>query len=90
MRGWGYGFRDGLRGLPGLALGERETLRGATRVDGGRGKLLLWRERDALVCEIQDEGHIEDPLIGRSPPAPNQHTGTDSAFRSVAAGTVTS
>jgi anti-sigma regulatory factor (Ser/Thr protein kinase) len=58
-----------------LVLAVNELATNSIRYGGGRGKLLLWRERDALVCEIQDDGHIEDPLIGRSPPAPNQHTG---------------
>jgi anti-sigma regulatory factor (Ser/Thr protein kinase) len=41
----------------------------------GRGGLWVVPETDMLVCEIQDSGQIDDPLIGRSPPAPNQHTG---------------
>jgi anti-sigma regulatory factor (Ser/Thr protein kinase) len=58
-----------------LVLAVNELATNSIRYGGGQGKLLLWRERDALVCEIQDDGHIEDPLIGLSPPAPNQHTG---------------
>jgi anti-sigma regulatory factor (Ser/Thr protein kinase) len=58
-----------------LVLAVNELATNSIRYGGGRGKLLLWRERDALVCEIRDRGHIDDPLIGRSPPAPNQHTG---------------
>jgi anti-sigma regulatory factor (Ser/Thr protein kinase) len=58
-----------------LVLAVNELATNSIRYGGGQGKLLLWRETDALVCEIQDAGHIEDPLIGRTPPAPNQHTG---------------
>ncbi len=30
----------------------------------------MWQEDDALVCEVWDEGHIADLLVGRrSPPS---------------------
>jgi len=58
-----------------LVLAVNELATNSVRYGGGEGKLLLWREDDAVVCEIRDAGHIEDPLIGRSRPAPNQHTG---------------
>lgn len=58
-----------------LVLAVNELATNSVRHGGGAGKLLLWRESDRLVCEIQDAGHIDDPLIGRSRPAPNQHTG---------------
>jgi anti-sigma regulatory factor (Ser/Thr protein kinase) len=58
-----------------LVLAVNELATNSVRHGGGRGRLLLWRETDMLVCEIQDSGQIDDPLIGRSPPAPNQHTG---------------
>jgi anti-sigma regulatory factor (Ser/Thr protein kinase) len=58
-----------------LVLAVNELATNSIRHGGGEGKLRLWRETDTLVCEIRDAGHIEDPLIGRSRPAPNQHTG---------------
>jgi anti-sigma regulatory factor (Ser/Thr protein kinase) len=58
-----------------LVLAVNELATNSVRHGGGRGKLLLWRETDMLVCEIRDAGQIDDPLIGRSRPAPNQHTG---------------
>jgi anti-sigma regulatory factor (Ser/Thr protein kinase) len=58
-----------------LVLAVNELATNSVRYGGGRGKLLLWRETDMLVCEIRDAGQIDDPLIGRSRPAPNQHTG---------------
>jgi len=36
---------------------------------GGRGVLRVWREADALVCEVSDSGTIADPLVGRARPA---------------------
>jgi anti-sigma regulatory factor (Ser/Thr protein kinase) len=58
-----------------LVLAVNELATNSIRYGGGRGRLLLWRDSGALVCEVQDEGHIQDPLTGRSPPAPNQHRG---------------
>ncbi|WP_165825673.1 sensor histidine kinase [Actinomycetospora cinnamomea] len=36
----------------------------------GRGILSLWHTDDRVVAEIQDGGHVEDPLVGRHPPGP--------------------
>jgi len=59
-----------------LVLAVNELATNSIRYGGGTGRLLAWCDGDgALVCEIRDSGHIEDPLIGRSRPAPNQHTG---------------
>jgi anti-sigma regulatory factor (Ser/Thr protein kinase) len=58
-----------------LVLAVNELATNSIRYGGGGGRLLLWRESEALVCEVQDDGHIQDPLSGRSPPAPNQHSG---------------
>lgn len=58
-----------------LVLAVNELATNSIRYGGGTGTLLAWSDDGALVCEIRDSGHIEDPLIGRSRPAPNQHTG---------------
>lgn len=34
---------------------------------GGDGRLRVWSEPEWLVCEIQDTGHLTDPLVGRRP-----------------------
>ncbi|QSB17489.1 sensor histidine kinase [Natronosporangium hydrolyticum] len=36
--------------------------------DGGPGTLACWTEADHLVCQLDDHGHIGDPLAGRLPP----------------------
>ena len=36
------------------------------------GRLRVWDEQDGLVCEVQDGGHIAQPLIGREEPALGQ------------------
>jgi anti-sigma regulatory factor (Ser/Thr protein kinase) len=58
-----------------LVLAVNELATNSIRYGGGGGRLLLWREQDTLMCEVQDAGHIQDPLVGRSRPAPDEHTG---------------
>lgn len=58
-----------------LVLAVNELATNSIRYGGGQGRLRSWQEGEALVCEIQDSGHIDDPLIGRSRPSPNEHTG---------------
>ena len=41
---------------------------------GGCGLLRVWRDGTSLVCEISDDGVIDDPLVGRSIPS-TQRTG---------------
>src|SRR5438270_4122433 len=36
---------------------------------GGRGLLRMWPTEGAVVCEIRDQGFIEDPLVGRKRPS---------------------
>jgi anti-sigma regulatory factor (Ser/Thr protein kinase) len=36
---------------------------------GGHGELTVWRDHDAVVCEVNDAGTIEDPLAGRRAPS---------------------
>ena len=56
-----------------LAVNELAT--NSVRYGGGRGEMLLWREGRMLLCEIRDEGHITDPLVGRSRPTPEANNG---------------
>ena len=57
----------------GLALHEL----GVNSIVHGRGSglLRLWRTRDALVCEVTDEGVVADPLAGRITPGAEQPDG---------------
>jgi anti-sigma regulatory factor (Ser/Thr protein kinase) len=58
-----------------LVLAVNELATNSIRYGGGRGTLLLWREEDTLLCEVRDEGYIDDPLIGRDRPTPDEHSG---------------
>ena len=42
---------------------------------GGRGRVRVWAEPDAFVCEVADRGHIDDTSIGRRRPSPDQING---------------
>jgi anti-sigma regulatory factor (Ser/Thr protein kinase) len=42
---------------------------------GGAGMLEIWREPGRLVCEVSDEGHIAEPVHGRTQPDPDAISG---------------
>lgn len=53
-----------------LVLAVHEVATNSILHGGGAGHLQVWREGDAIVCEVRDAGRLEDPLVGRSrPPA---------------------
>lgn len=54
------------RAVDELALAAHELATNSIRHGGGRGRLRVWRDADAVVCEVSDAGHIADPLVGRS------------------------
>ena len=62
----GTTLSDGRRNDFVLAVNEVAT--NSVRHAGGHGTLRLWIEDDTLVCEVRDEGRIEDALVGRARP----------------------
>jgi anti-sigma regulatory factor (Ser/Thr protein kinase) len=58
-----------------LVLAVNELATNSVRHGGGGGVLRLWRELDALVCEVVDGGRIEQPLAGRETPDRGQQGG---------------
>ena len=58
-----------------LVVAVNELAANSVLHGGGGGKLQVWREPDALVAEVRDEGRIEDPLVGRVQPTPTQEGG---------------
>ena len=58
-----------------LLLAVNEVATNSLLHGGGRGTLRLWRESDALICEVRDKGCIEDPLVGRRRPLPGSAGG---------------
>ena len=65
-----HAARAGLAdGIDDFVLSVHELAANTVRHGGGEGTLSIWRERDAVVCEVRDRGRIEDPLAGRIAPA---------------------
>lgn len=58
-----------------LLLAVNEVATNSLLHGGGRGAVCIWIQRDALICEVRDEGRIEDPLVGRRRPPSDSHGG---------------
>jgi anti-sigma regulatory factor (Ser/Thr protein kinase) len=58
-----------------LVLAVHELATNSLMHGGGNGVLRLWEEHGTCVCEVRDEGRIEQPLVGRSLPVEGQQGG---------------
>jgi anti-sigma regulatory factor (Ser/Thr protein kinase) len=58
-----------------LVLAVHELATNTLRHGGGRGTLRIWREPDALICEVADAGRLNQPLAGRERPLAAQPGG---------------
>jgi anti-sigma regulatory factor (Ser/Thr protein kinase) len=58
-----------------LVLAVHELATNTLRHGGGRGTLRIWREPDALLCEVSDAGRLDHPLAGRERPLAGQPGG---------------
>lgn len=58
-----------------LVLSVNELAGNSLRHGGGAGTLRIWSQGRALICEIEDTGHIDKPLVGRERPATDQERG---------------
>ncbi len=56
-----------------LAAGELAT--NSVVHGGGRGWATIWREPGALLLEVADSGHLDQPLAGRVRPSPDRESG---------------
>ena len=52
-------------------LAVSEVAANTLRHTASSGTLTIWREAGEVVCEIQDEGMITDPLAGQRRPGPD-------------------
>lgn len=52
-----------------LELAADEAVSNTVTHTEGSGVIRLWRDHDAVICEVHDDGHIRDPLAGRRVPA---------------------
>jgi anti-sigma regulatory factor (Ser/Thr protein kinase) len=58
-----------------LVLAVDELASNSVCHGGGEGRLRVWREPGRLVCEVRDQGVIDDPLAGRHEPRLHQPSG---------------
>jgi anti-sigma regulatory factor (Ser/Thr protein kinase) len=58
-----------------FVLAANEVAGNSVRHGGGHGVMRIWSETDKLLCEVSDEGWIDQPLAGRKRPAPDQRAG---------------
>ena len=58
-----------------LVLAVNEVATNSVRYGGGKGELRAWRGPWSVVCEVRDQGFIEDPLAGRFRPKPIREKG---------------
>jgi anti-sigma regulatory factor (Ser/Thr protein kinase) len=54
-----------------LVLAVSEVAANTLRHTQSAGTLTIWREAAELLCEVQDEGTITDPLAGQRRPGPD-------------------
>ena len=51
-----------------LVLAVNEIATNSVRHGGGSGVLRIWEDGDFVICQVEDAGRIEEPMIGRLQP----------------------
>jgi anti-sigma regulatory factor (Ser/Thr protein kinase) len=72
---WAADAQLGSERIERLVLAVSELATNSVRHGGGRGELRMWIEADILLCEVHDSGRIQEPLVGRVRPTPDQQAG---------------
>ncbi len=52
-----------------------ELASNSIRHGGGSGSLRIWRTTGSLICEVSDDGQLDQPLVGRIRPTTGAHDG---------------
>jgi anti-sigma regulatory factor (Ser/Thr protein kinase) len=68
----GFGLKP--RKLSDFRLAVNEVLTNSIEYAGG-GRMAVWKDDDSVVCQVDDSGHITDPLVGRRRPPPTAPRG---------------
>jgi len=58
-----------------LVLAVCEVATNSIQYGGGKGELHIWDENGELICAVRDSGRIDNPLVGRERPRPEQERG---------------
>jgi anti-sigma regulatory factor (Ser/Thr protein kinase) len=53
--------------IPDLEVAVNELAANSLVHGGGQGTLRVWADTDHLMCQVNDGGHLTDPLAGRRP-----------------------
>ncbi|HEU4421441.1 MAG TPA: ATP-binding protein, partial [Pilimelia sp.] len=58
-----------------LTIAVNELATNTSEHTSGAGVLTVWTENGTFACQLQDGGHLRDPMAGRIPPAADQRRG---------------
>jgi anti-sigma regulatory factor (Ser/Thr protein kinase) len=58
-----------------LVMAANEIATNSVRYGGGGGNVRVWEDGASLICEINDKGKIDEPLVGRRTPVEGQVSG---------------
>lgn len=58
-----------------LSISVNELATNTAEHTGDGGRVSIWTERDVVVCQVEDTGHITDPMAGRRPVPPTDTSG---------------
>jgi anti-sigma regulatory factor (Ser/Thr protein kinase) len=58
-----------------LTIAVNELATNTCEHTDGAGVLRIWSEDGAVVCQVNDGGHVRDPMAGRFPPTAGQRRG---------------
>jgi anti-sigma regulatory factor (Ser/Thr protein kinase) len=58
-----------------LILAVNEVATNSLKHAEAPGRMRVWAEPDGIACQLEDPGHIADPLVGRRRPAPSVEGG---------------
>ena len=72
---WATGQRLDAERTAQLVLALSEVATNSVRYGGGGGAVQMWSEAESVLIDVNDRGHITDPLVGRTPPSPDQPVG---------------
>jgi anti-sigma regulatory factor (Ser/Thr protein kinase) len=75
LSAWASTERLGAERVEELILAVNELATNSVRHGGGGGTLLMWREKDTLLCEVRDPGQIEPSILAGALPPPDASGG---------------
>jgi len=67
VRRWAEGSGLNARRAGRLATAMRAITQASVSSPGRSEVLQMWQDGSALICQIHDSGHLQDPMIGRKP-----------------------